>query len=72
MALFGKANAVSLGAQLASKASELRSKEANDAEAAQALAVASQEAARASSVAATHASAVERALKILDDAGVAL
>lgn len=70
MALFGKTATVSLGAALANKGSELRQNEVQSAQAAEALAVQSQEAAKASALAAQHASAVERALKILDDAGV--
>jgi TPP-dependent trihydroxycyclohexane-1,2-dione (THcHDO) dehydratase len=72
ISLFGKTNTVSLGAALSSKGSELRQREADQAQAAEALAVAASEAGKNSAVAAQHASAVERALKILDDAGVEL
>lgn len=70
MAIFKNTKSVNLASELSSKGAELRAKEAADAEAAQALAVASQEAARSSATAATHASAVERATRILADAGV--
>jgi hypothetical protein len=67
-----KGKTVSLADALTSKGQELRTKEQEDAAAAQALAVQSQEAAKSSALAAQHASAVERAIKILDDAGVTL
>lgn len=72
MALFGNKNTASLGAALATKGSELRAKQENDAKSSEALAVAAAEAQRASVRAAKHAAAVEQALKILGDAGVEL
>lgn len=63
---------VPLADQLVAKGAGLRAQEASDAQASQALAVASAEAAKSSAVAASHAAAVEKAIKILDDAGVQL
>lgn len=61
-----------LTASLSAKSAELRDKQDKKAAAARNLSTAASEALTESATAATHASAVERALSILEDAGVEL
>lgn len=72
MAIFGRNNAVNLSAQLESKGTELRNTQVADAEASKSFIQAAKEAQASSDLAGVHASAVERAVAVLRDAGVEL
>lgn len=69
---FGRTQQVTLGAQLESKASELRTRQSNKTASASYLLAEAERAKQESAVAGIHAGAVERALSILEDAGVTL